>query len=278
MKILRVFSFDHAVTKLADQLLHLDDHYIYFLIPVFNPDSTKNTYLIIRIPIGAISNKVIDHMQIGLTEQVMHERKFHSIKHLHINYERDAYWKDQIVRFTKACGANPNSTDTSKIRSGIETLSVLINKALAEFAEKKDLKCRKKKTQIRFSAPLRQQVDRYNVKQLFTYLDQFGSDNFNPTSATIPKPEKQLIKMGIEEQKEADNQAKYGKRISGGEFAEFEGKKWKFYFTSENVRKNRIKVTLTAKRGPIIHNNLATADTEKEAITFALNILKKKLD
>ncbi len=45
MKILRVFSFDHAVTKLADQLLHLDDHYIYFLIPVAGAKVPANFFI-----------------------------------------------------------------------------------------------------------------------------------------------------------------------------------------------------------------------------------------
>jgi hypothetical protein len=279
----KTFSFDDQFTIIADQLLHFTEELLYFIVPIPNPATTKNLFLVVELPADSIGKRNISSMRIGTTDSVLHGRRFHSLEHLRIENEEDMFWKTQILRFTEACGTDPYShKDISKVHQWIQSASVLINMALAEFATVNNLECRARNNgNPRFSAPLRETLDRYNINTLSSFLDHTTFTEFKPTTAVLLVPEKKQPEQSkqpvAEKTSKKKQKADLGELIVDETFKQYIDQDWNFYHRHHEARRSKTKVTLSARRNGIVLTSNATAATKEEAIKFAYKILETKL-
>ncbi len=279
----KTFSFDDQFTILADQLLHFTEEVLYFIVPIPNPATTKNLFLVVELPVDSISKRNISSLRIGTTDSVLHGRRFHSLEHLRTENEEDMFWKDQILRFVEACGTDPYSPKSiSKVHQWIQSASVLVNMALTEFAVANNLECRARSNgSPRFSAPLRETLDRYNINVLSSFLDHTVFTEFKPTTAVLLVPEKkqpEQPKQPVAEKTSKRRQkADLGELIVDEAFKQYIDQDWNFYHRFHDAPHPQTKVTLSARRNGVVLAANATAKTREEAIKFAYMILENKL-
>lgn len=242
-------------------------------------------FLVVELAADSIGKGFISHMRIGTTDTVMHERRFHSIEHLQSENEEELFWKTQIEHFAQACNTDPYSPKgISKVHQWIQSASVLVNMALAEFATVNNLECRARKSgNPRFSAPLRETLDRYNINVLSTFLDHTTFTDFEPKTAIIVIPEKKQPEQPASQ----DTSKKKKKKLKFGDllgelivhdmFTKYIEQDWNFYHVFHEAKHSQKKINLAARRNGIVLTSTATAATKEKALEYAYKILETKL-